>query len=119
MEKQTKFERPWGWYDSITQDDGYQVKIICVHPAQILSLQKHMHRSEHWVVVRGTAWVTVDGAVLKQETGSHVYIPLEAKHRLENRDDSDLYVIEVQCGAYLGEDDIIRFEDKYHRKTSA
>lgn len=107
--------RPWGHYDSVDRGDRFQVKRIVVRPGAALSLQKHMHRAEHWVVVRGTAEVTVDDKVTVVHENQSVYIPLGAVHRLANPGKIALEIIEVQTGSYLGEDDIIRFEDVYKR----
>ena len=108
-------ERPWGLYEVLTEADGYKVKRITVAPGGRLSLQSHQHRAEHWVVVSGTATVTVGKTVRKVGVHEHVYIPLQAKHRLENDTSAPLVLIEVQSGSYLGEDDIIRYEDIYGR----
>src|SRR3546814_156377 len=107
--------RPWGSYDSVDQDDGFQVKRIKVKPGARLSLQSHKHRAEHWIVVRGTARVTRDNDVFELHANQSTYIPLGAKHRLENPGTQMLELIEVQSGDYLGEDDIIRYEDVYGR----
>ena len=107
--------RPWGSYDSIDQDDGFQVKRIKVKPGGRLSLQSHRHRAEHWIVVRGTARVTRDNDVFELHANQSTYIPLGAKHRLENPGSETLELIEVQSGDYLGEDDIVRYEDVYGR----
>ena len=107
--------RPWGSYDSIDQDDGFQVKRIKVKPGARLSLQSHKHRAEHWIVVRGTARVTRDNDVFELHANQSTYIPLGAKHRLENPGTGMLELIEVQSGGYLGEDDIVRYEDVYGR----
>ncbi|MDB2478821.1 mannose-1-phosphate guanylyltransferase/mannose-6-phosphate isomerase [Alphaproteobacteria bacterium] len=107
--------RPWGWFESLAIGNYFQVKRICVKPGSALSLQSHKYRSEHWVVVEGTAKVTVDGDSKIFTEGKSVYIPLGAKHRLENTGKSLMIVIEVQIGTYLGEDDIIRYEDIYSR----
>ncbi len=110
-----RFHRPWGWYETLSLGRRFQVKRIMVHPGAQLSLQSHVHRAEHWVVVEGTARVTVnDEAKLLTENQS-VYIPLGAVHRMENPGKVPMYLIEVQSGAYLGEDDIIRYEDVYAR----
>lgn len=114
-----KIYRPWGWYDSIDFGERFQVKRIVVHPGRSLSLQSHMHRAEHWIVVRGTARVTVDADVRLVAENQSVYIPLGARHRLENPGRLDMVLIEVQTGAYLGEDDIIRHEDVYARGQGA
>ena len=107
--------RPWGSYDSIDQDEGFQVKRIKVKPGGRLSLQSHRHRAEHWIVVRGTARVTRDNDVFELHANQSTYIPLGAKHRLENPGTDMLELIEVQSGDYLGEDDIVRYEDVYGR----
>ncbi|GHA48634.1 mannose-1-phosphate guanylyltransferase/mannose-6-phosphate isomerase [Amylibacter ulvae] len=110
-----KCHRPWGWYETLALGDRFQVKNIMVKPGAQLSLQSHVHRSEHWVVVAGTANVTVDDRVDLLTENQSVYIPLGAVHRLENPGKVDLHLIEVQTGSYLGEDDIIRYEDIYAR----
>ncbi len=107
--------RPWGSYDSIDQDAGFQVKRIKVKPGARLSLQSHRHRAEHWIVVRGTARVTRDNDVFELHANQSTYIPLGARHRLENPGSEMLELIEVQSGDYLGEDDIVRYEDVYGR----
>jgi mannose-1-phosphate guanylyltransferase/mannose-6-phosphate isomerase len=107
--------RPWGSYDSIDMADGFQVKRIKVKPGARLSLQSHNQRAEHWVVVRGTARVTRDNDVFELFANQSTYIPIGAKHRLENPGQDMLELIEVQSGAYLGEDDIVRYEDVYGR----
>ena len=107
--------RPWGSYDSIDADDGFQVKRIKVKPGARLSLQSHRQRAEHWIVVRGTARVTRDNDVFELHANQSTYIPLGAKHRLENPGTDMLELIEVQSGDYLGEDDIVRYEDVYGR----
>jgi len=107
--------RPWGWYDSIDMGDRFQVKRIAVKPGASLSLQIHHHRAEHWIVVKGTAKVTNGEDVFLLEENQSTYIPIGAKHRLENPRKIDLEMIEVQSGGYLGEDDIVRFEDTYGR----
>lgn len=111
----TKVYRPWGNYESIDVGDRYQVKRIVVLPGQVLSLQKHYHRAEHWVVVRGTAVVTRDAEEILLQENESVYLPLGAVHRLANPGKILLELIEVQVGSYLGEDDIVRFEDVYGR----
>ena len=110
-----KVFRPWGHYESIGDGARYQVKRISVTPGQVLSLQKHFHRAEHWVVVRGTAVVTRDSEEILLRENESVYLPLGAVHRLANPGRIPLELIEVQVGAYLGEDDIVRFEDVYGR----
>ncbi|MFY9239128.1 MAG: mannose-1-phosphate guanylyltransferase/mannose-6-phosphate isomerase [Roseovarius sp.] len=107
--------RPWGWFDSLAIGDRFQVKRIVVNPGAALSLQSHMHRSEHWIVVAGTAKVTIDDVVELIGENQSVYIPLGAVHRMENPGKVPMVLIEVQTGSYLGEDDIIRYEDIYAR----
>nr|WP_092314896.1 mannose-1-phosphate guanylyltransferase/mannose-6-phosphate isomerase [Cupriavidus alkaliphilus] len=111
-----KVRRPWGCYDSIDRGDRFQVKRIVVEPGASLSLQMHYHRAEHWVVVRGTARVTCGDNVSILSENQSTYIPIGTLHRLENPGKTPLEIIEVQSGAYLGEDDIVRFEDNYGRK---
>ncbi len=110
-----KVHRPWGWYDSIDSGERFQVKRIVVRPGATLSLQMHHHRAEHWVVVRGTAKVTRGDQVILLGENESTYIPLGVTHRLENPGQIPLEIIEVQSGSYLGEDDIVRFEDNYGR----
>lgn len=107
--------RPWGWYETLALGSRFQVKRITVYPGGRLSLQSHHHRAEHWVVVAGTARVTVGDAVSLLTENESVYIPLGAVHRLENPGKLDLVLIEVQSGGYLSEDDIVRYEDAYAR----
>ncbi|UWR55180.1 mannose-1-phosphate guanylyltransferase/mannose-6-phosphate isomerase (plasmid) [Phaeobacter inhibens] len=111
-----KDHRPWGWFESLVVGERFQVKRIHVHPGAALSLQSHHHRSEHWIVVEGTAKVTVDDSVQLVSENQSVYIPLGAMHRMENPGKVPMVLIEVQTGSYLGEDDIIRYEDIYARK---
>jgi len=111
--------RPWGWFESLSVGNRFQVKRIHVHPGAALSLQSHHHRAEHWIVVEGTAQVTVNDSIELISENQSVYIPLGAKHRLENPGKLPLTLIEVQTGAYLGEDDIIRHEDVYARGQGA
>ncbi len=110
-----KEQRPWGWYDVLDQGNRYKVKSIEVIPNASLSLQKHLHRAEHWVVVEGTAQVEVDGKTSIIKENESTYIPLGSKHRLSNRGKIPLRIVEVQSGAYLEEDDIERFDDNYGR----
>ncbi|GGA29281.1 mannose-1-phosphate guanylyltransferase/mannose-6-phosphate isomerase [Neptunicoccus cionae] len=107
--------RPWGWFESLVVGERFQVKRIVVHPGAALSLQSHHHRAEHWIVVQGTAKVTVDEEVKLISENQSVYIPLGAVHRMENPGKVPMVLIEVQTGSYLGEDDIIRYEDVYSR----
>lgn len=110
-----KVHRPWGWYDSIDMGERFQVKRIMVKPGASLSLQMHHHRAEHWVVVSGTAEVTNGEKVIVLGENQSTYIPIGQKHRLANPGTTPLEIIEVQSGSYLGEDDIVRFEDRYGR----
>lgn len=107
--------RPWGSYDSLDSDEGFQVKRLIVNPGAVLSLQKHAQRAEHWVVVRGTARITLDDEVFDLTVNESTHIPIGAVHRIENPGDEPVHIIEVQCGDYLGEDDIVRIEDNYGR----
>ncbi|MGQ0651323.1 MAG: mannose-1-phosphate guanylyltransferase/mannose-6-phosphate isomerase [Betaproteobacteria bacterium] len=112
-----KVQRPWGSYDNIQAGERFQVKRIVVEPGASLSLQMHYHRAEHWIVVRGTARVTRNDEVFLLTENESTYIPCGAKHRLENPGRMPLEIIEVQSGAYLGEDDIVRFDDVYGRSA--
>lgn len=114
-----KDHRPWGWFESLVVGNRFQVKRIHVHPGAALSLQSHVHRSEHWVVVEGTARVTVDDQVRLITENQSVYIPLGSIHRMENPGKVPMVLIEVQTGSYVGEDDIIRYEDVYSRGQGA
>jgi len=114
-ESHNRSYRPWGFYESLIQGDRFQVKRIVVWPGRKLSLQKHFHRAEHWVVVAGCAQVTVDAELRMVHENESIYLPLGCIHRMENPGRIPLTVIEVQSGPYLGEDDIIRFEDTYGR----
>jgi mannose-1-phosphate guanylyltransferase/mannose-6-phosphate isomerase len=110
-----KVHRPWGWYDSIDHGPRFQVKRIMVKPGASLSLQMHHHRAEHWIVVSGTAEVTNGDKTIVLSENQSTYIPLGQVHRLANPGKVPLEIIEVQSGSYLGEDDIVRFEDTYGR----
>ena len=110
-----KDHRPWGWFESLATGDSFQVKRICVNPGAALSLQSHNHRSEHWVVVEGMAKVTINEETKLVSKGHSIFVPLGAIHRMENPGKLPMIVIEVQIGTYLGEDDIIRYEDIYQR----
>lgn len=107
--------RPWGWYEGIDVGERFQVKRIMVKPGEKLSLQMHHHRAEHWVVVSGSAMITVDNVTKLYTENESTYIPIGSTHRLENPGKLPLHLIEVQSGSYLGEDDIVRFEDTYGR----
>ncbi len=111
-----RVRRPWGWYQMLDRGASFQVKRICVNPKARLSLQRHLHRAEHWVVVSGEAKVYCDGRETILGENQSTYIPVGASHRLENSGDEPLYLIEVQSGNYLGEDDIERLEDDFARK---
>lgn len=110
------FQRPWGFYKTTVLNDYYQGKVISVRPGGQLSLQSHNHREEHWIVVHGKGTVQLDDSILSVSCGSSVFIPKGCKHRLTNTDEKEnLIITEVQIGDYLGEDDIIRYEDVYGR----
>jgi len=111
----TTVHRPWGTYRTIEAGSGFQVKRIIVAPGQKLSLQYHFHRAEHWTVVSGCALVTIDDREIMVNPNETVFIPLGAKHRLDNPGKIDVDLIEVQYGSYLGEDDIVRLDDIYGR----
>jgi mannose-6-phosphate isomerase-like protein (cupin superfamily) len=111
--------RPWGTYEGVDAGERFQVKRLVVKPGASLSLQMHHHRAEHWVVVRGTARVTRGQEVFLLSENQSTYIPIGEKHRLENPGTIPLEIIEVQSGSYLGEDDIVRFQDVYNRHTGA
>jgi mannose-1-phosphate guanylyltransferase/mannose-6-phosphate isomerase len=107
--------RPWGWFESLAMGERFQVKRIQVNPGASLSLQSHYHRSEHWIVVSGTAEVVIDDHTQLVTENESVYVPLGKKHRMSNPGKVPMVLVEVQTGTYLGEDDIIRFEDIYSR----
>jgi mannose-1-phosphate guanylyltransferase/mannose-6-phosphate isomerase len=111
--------RPWGSYDSIDAGHRFQVKRLMVKPGASMSLQLHHHRAEHWIVVSGTARITRGDEVFLLEENQSTYIPIGVKHRIENPGKITLHMIEVQSGSYLGEDDIVRFEDRYGREGSS
>jgi mannose-6-phosphate isomerase len=108
-------ERPWGMYEVLAEGDNYKVKRIEVKPGHRLSLQMHDSRSEHWVIIEGSGLVTVGDSEFGVRANDDVLIPVRTKHRVANPGESTLVFIEVQCGSYLGEDDITRFEDDYDR----
>lgn len=114
-EQHLRVARPWGFYETVDLGERFQVKRITVYPGQALSLQMHHHRSEHWIVVKGTARVTRDDKQFLLGENESTYIPLGTIHRLENPGTIDLELIEIQSGPYLGEDDIVRYEDRYQR----
>lgn len=109
-------ERPWGRYEVLEEGTGFKVKRLEVKPGQRLSLQRHAHRSEHWIVVQGTADVVRGDQELQLGEGAHIHIPASTNHRLANSGDQPLAIIEVQFGDYLGEDDIVRIADDYQRE---
>ena len=109
--------RPWGTYTVLEEDRGFKVKRIEVLPGKRLSYQKHAQRAEHWFVVEGTAKVTLDGEEITVRAGEAIDIPVGTAHRVENPDEGNLVFIEVQRGAYLGEDDIVRLQDDYGRSA--
>jgi len=111
-----KDHRPWGWFESLALGQCFQVKRICVKPNAALSLQSHKYRSEHWIVVEGSAKAEINGAAIYLSEGESTDVPLGAVHRLANLSDNQLEIIEVQFGSYLGEDDIERYEDLYARE---
>jgi mannose-1-phosphate guanylyltransferase/mannose-6-phosphate isomerase len=111
--------RPWGSYDSIDAGDRFQVKRLSVKPGGVLSLQMHHHRAEHWIVVSGTARITCDEKTFLLSENQSTYIPVGSTHRIENPGKVALHIVEVQSGSYLGEDDIVRFEDNYGRQGTS
>ena len=111
-------QRPWGMFEVVAEGDGYKVKRIEVNPGQRLSLQMHQSRSEHWVVVDGEAIVTIGDREIRLRENQDAVIPPRTRHRVANPGTTPLVFIEVQCGAYLGEDDITRFEDDYNRDAN-
>ncbi|MCI5107461.1 MAG: mannose-1-phosphate guanylyltransferase/mannose-6-phosphate isomerase [Pseudomonadales bacterium] len=113
----TLVQRPWGSFENLGSGKGYQVKHIIVHPGAALSLQMHHHRAEHWTVIRGTARVQVGDQEYDLHGNESIFIPLGSKHRLANNTDEPVEIVEVQIGDYLGEDDIVRFEDRYGRTS--
>jgi mannose-6-phosphate isomerase-like protein (cupin superfamily) len=110
-----RIQRPWGTFQVIKTGDGYQLKIITVDPGQELSLQLHKRRTEHWVVLAGKARAIIGDEVLELEPGDDAQVPVGVRHRLSNFGDAPLEIVESQFGDYLGEDDIVRFEDRYGR----
>ena len=117
QENHRKVHRPWGSYEIVDRGPGFQVKRLTVNPGAALSLQMHNQRVEHWVVVNGTAKVTRGDEEFLLAENESTYVPVGVRHRLENPGDDRLEMIEVQSGEYLGEDDIVRFEDHYDRPT--
>ena len=115
LDNHKKVYRPWGYYQTIDLADRFQVKRIMIKPGAKISNQIHYHRSEHWVVVEGTARITKDEEILLLHENESIYLPMGIKHRVENPGKIPLHLIEVQSGSYLGEDDIVRIEDIYGR----
>lgn len=114
MEQKTE-HRPWGSFTVLDDAETFKVKCLDVSPGKRLSLQSHQHRSEHWIIVRGSAKVTIADTVIECGQGQHLFIPKMAMHRLENIGDTLLTIVEVQLGDYFGEDDIVRYEDDFER----
>ena len=110
-----KEERPWGWFEILYEEENLKIKRILVKPNNRLSLQSHNSRSENWTVIAGSAFVHLDEKRIYLSTNQSIFIPVQSKHRVENKKEKDLIFIEVQTGAYLGEDDIVRYEDDYNR----
>jgi len=110
-----KEDRPWGSFETLCDDKNFKIKILKVHPGKRLSLQKHAKRNENWVVAQGIAMVQIDDEFVELQKGEHVFIPVDTKHRLENKDKTELIVVETQTGEYFGEDDITRYEDDFNR----
>ena len=113
--KSLRDRRPWGWFELLITAEKFQVKQITVYPGASLSLQSHQHRAEHWVVVSGSATVTINKKQKLVHENQSIYIPLKERHRLSNKQSENLVLIEVQTGTYFGEDDITRHEDLYKR----
>ncbi len=111
-----KAQRPWGFWEVLFEGDGFKVKRIEVLPGQRLSLQSHQKRSELWVVVKGVATVTIGSSTKDVKNGETIFIPINEKHRLSNKGNVDLKIVEIQNGSYLEEDDIVRYEDDYARE---
>ena len=108
-------ERPWGFFETLFEGEGFKVKRILVKPGRRLSLQSHVLRSEYWTVVKGVATIWIGDSIEDVHYNQSRYIEKKEKHRLENKTNTDVEIIEVQCGEYLGEDDIVRYEDDYNR----
>jgi mannose-6-phosphate isomerase len=115
METKYKEERPWGSFEILHEESEIKVKRIIVKPGNRLSLQSHRRRSENWVIIRGHAEVTLEGKEIPLTVNQWVYIPIDARHRIANKGTDDVVFIEVQTGDYLGEDDIVRYEDDFNR----
>jgi mannose-1-phosphate guanylyltransferase/mannose-6-phosphate isomerase len=111
--------RPWGSYDSIDDGDRFQVKHMELKPGGSISLQMHLHRAEHWIVVQGTAKVTCGDQTFLLSENQSTYVPIGAKHRIENPGKVALHIVEVRSGTYMGEDDIVRYEDNYGREGTS
>lgn len=115
LETIVRTHRPWGWFETVSEVAGHKIKRIQVAPGQQISLQKHEHRREHWVVTQGTARVTLDAQLMDLQTGQHCDIAVGQVHRLANLGSEPVEILEVQFGSYLGEDDIVRLQDDYGR----
>jgi mannose-6-phosphate isomerase-like protein (cupin superfamily) len=115
MNRENLFERPWGTYYNAHEEEGFKIKKITVNPGARLSLQSHVHRAEHWVIVKGEALVTLGEREIPLKVDEHIYVPKGSIHRLHNTGSSELILVEVQLGPYLGEDDIKRYQDDYNR----
>lgn len=111
------YQRPWGLYQTLALENGFQVKLLTINPGEKLSLQRHLQRAEHWIIVQGNPTITINETIEIYSVNQAVYIPIKAKHRIENNTDVICQLVEVQVGNYLGEDDIERFEDVYGRET--
>jgi mannose-6-phosphate isomerase len=112
------YSRPWGYYQTLKLFENSQVKWILVKPNEKLSLQKHLKRSEHWIIIKGTPMITINNSTKTYFENEHAFIPKESIHRIENKTDEEVIIVEVQIGSYLGEDDIIRLDDKYNRELT-
>jgi len=110
-----KEERPWGWFEILYEESNLKIKRIMVKPGRRLSLQSHQNRAENWVVIQGNALVSLEDREIPLSTSQAVFIPRQARHRMANPGKNDLIFVEVQTGTYLGEDDIVRFEDDFDR----
>jgi len=115
MDQQTE-QRPWGSFTVLMDADNFKAKRLDVLPGKRLSLQSHLHRSEHWIIVTGQANITVGDEIASYTPGQHIFVPQQSRHRIENTGDTLLTIIEIQLGEYFGEDDIIRYEDDFERE---
>jgi mannose-6-phosphate isomerase len=115
--EQKIYKRPWGTYQTLKITQGCQVKWLEVYPKSKLSLQKHLKRAEHWIIIEGNPLITIDNTKKIYNKNDHIFIPQESVHRIENETDKSVIIVEVQLGSYLGEDDIVRLEDIYGRTS--